>query len=525
MKKILLLISIFVFSYAAVQAQSFTSVSVTSITQTDAMLNASVDLTGGSGNYYIKYLYQLQSDPPFSWNDNGWSGALASGSTHNDSKALSGLTAGTGYNYKAELYDANGTLITTSSTVAFTTSSATAPTGMVTGTVENVDYNSAEVNTNTIGDDGGDAITSYGIKYGKNDPPTSTKEMGSTGFGSYPANYNASVSGLDPSTKYYVRSYATNSQGTSEGSSKSFYTEPSSSGSVSISGLTDTDHTKLTLDMSGGDGTGKIVVGYLSGASTTIPSDGTTYSGNTSYGSGDALGSGTVLYVGTGTSINITNLDGDNNDYDFYVYHYAGSGTDINYLQINPASAQTNTTEFPIELLSFTAKNDNGNVLINWSTASEWDNDYFEIERSTDAVNFEVIANIPGAGYSNEVLTYSAQDNAALEGTVYYRLKQTDYDGAFTYSYILPITIGAANDLQISNVINNDHSISFVYNNSNGGNTQVQLLDINGRVVKTTQVSGEGSQLVRIGMYGLSHGVYVLRLTLNDQTIVKKVVF
>jgi hypothetical protein len=277
--------------------------------------------------------------------------------------------------------------------------------------------------------------------------------------------------------------------------------------------------------MTGGDGTGKIVVGYLSGASTTIPSDGTEYTGNAAYGSGEALGSGYVLYVGTGSSVTITNLDGDNDDYDFYVYHYAGSGTDINYLQINPAAAHTNTTEFPIELLSFTAKNDNGNVLINWSTASEWDNDYFEIERSTDAENFEVIANVPGAGYSNEVLTYSIQDNAALEGTVYYRLKQTDYDGAFTYSYVLPITIGAANDLQISNVITKGNSISFVYNNNNGGNTQLQLLDINGRVVKTQQVSGEGSQLVRIGMYGLSHGVYVLHLTLNDQIIVKKVVF
>jgi hypothetical protein len=526
MKRILLLISILIFSYGAVVGQSFTSTSVDNITQTSVRLKASVDLTSGSGNYYIKYLYQLQSDPPFSWNDAGWSGALASGSTYNDTKNLSGLTAGTGYNYKAELYDGSGSLVTTSSpTVAFTTSSATAPTGMVTGTIENVDHNSAEINTNTVGDDGGDDITSYGIKYGTSDPPTSTKEMGNTGFSSYPANFNASVSGLDASTKYYVRSYATNSTGTSEGSSKSFYTEPSSSGSVSISGLTDTDHTKLTLDMSGGDGTGKIVVGYLSGASTTIPSDGKTYSGNTSYGSGDALGSGTVLYVGTGASVNITNLDGDNNDYDFYVYHYAGSGSDINYLQINPASAQTNTTEFPIDLLSFTAENADNAVIINWATASEFDNDLFEIERSTDAENFEVIASVPGAGYSNELINYSIKDADLLEGTVYYRLKQTDYNGAFTYSYILPVTIGETNDIQISNIISKETSISFVYNNNNGGKTQMQLLDASGRIIKSQEVNGDGSQLIRMNMRGRSHGIYILHITLDNQTITKKVVF
>jgi len=525
MKKILLLITVFIFSYGVVQAQSFTSVSVSNISQTDVQLNASVDLTGGSGNYYIKYLYQLASDPPFSWNEAGWSNALASGSTYNDSKALSGLTAGTNYNYKAELYDGSGSLVTTSSTVAFTTLSATAPTGMVTGTVENIDYNSAEVNTNTIGDDGGDEITSYGLKYGTSDPPTSTKEMGTTGFSSYPANFNASVSGLNPSTKYYVRSYATNSIGTSEGSSKSFYTEPSSSGSVSISGLSDADHTKLTLDMTGGDGTGKIVVGYLSGASTTTPSDGTTYTGNTAYGSGDALGSGYVLYVGTASSVTITNLDGDNNDYDFYVYHYAGSSSDINYLQINPASVSTNTTEFPIELLSFTAKNTENGVEINWSTASEWDNDYFEIERSFDAEHFESIARVAGAGYSNEILNYSVTDYDKLEGTVYYRLKQTDYNGAFTNSYILPVTIGAEGDIQISNVISDENRISFVYNNAVGGKTQIQLLDVSGRVVKSYEVSGEGSKLIRFGMSDMSHGVYVLHLMMNDQTIVQKVVY
>jgi hypothetical protein len=164
-------------------------------------------------------------------------------------------------------------------------------------------------------------------------------------------------------------------------------------------------------------------------------------------------------------------------------------------------------------------------VEIKWSTASEWDNDYFEIERSFDAEHFESIARVAGAGYSNEILNYSVTDYDKLEGTVYYRLKQTDYNGAFTNSYILPVTIGAEGDIQISNVISDENRISFVYNNAVGGKTQIQLLDVSGRVVKSYEVSGEGSKLIRFGMSDMSHGVYVLHLMMNDQTIVQKVVY
>jgi len=84
----------------------------------------------------------------------------------------------------------------------------------------------------------------------------------------------------------------------------------------------------------------------------------------------------------------------------------------------------------PISLLSFNAVCENNVVDITWTTATEINNDYFTIQRSTDAVNWEFVKNIPGSGNSNTVLYYATTDDYPYSGTSYYRLKQTDFDGS-----------------------------------------------------------------------------------------------
>ncbi|MBL4708613.1 MAG: T9SS type A sorting domain-containing protein, partial [Flavobacteriales bacterium] len=88
----------------------------------------------------------------------------------------------------------------------------------------------------------------------------------------------------------------------------------------------------------------------------------------------------------------------------------------------------------PIELNYFKAKKKDQHVELNWQTASEINNNFFTVERSSDAVNFEEIGIVDGAGNSNQVLDYSLLDFNPLKGSAYYRLKQTDFDGAFEYS-------------------------------------------------------------------------------------------
>ncbi len=91
----------------------------------------------------------------------------------------------------------------------------------------------------------------------------------------------------------------------------------------------------------------------------------------------------------------------------------------------------------PIELLDFSASCKNNLVIINWSTSSETNNDYFTLERSVDAQDWVIVAKINGMGNSNTLTNYSFTDTNSFISTVYYRLKQTDFDGKFTYSGVV----------------------------------------------------------------------------------------
>lgn len=91
----------------------------------------------------------------------------------------------------------------------------------------------------------------------------------------------------------------------------------------------------------------------------------------------------------------------------------------------------------PIELISFTIKSAGVFVLLEWTTASEINNNYFTLERSVDGNNFKTISTISGAGNSNTFLHYSEVDYEPQIGTSYYRLKQTDFNGDFAYSGIV----------------------------------------------------------------------------------------
>lgn len=87
----------------------------------------------------------------------------------------------------------------------------------------------------------------------------------------------------------------------------------------------------------------------------------------------------------------------------------------------------------PIELLFFKARCKESNRLLTWSTASEINNNYFSIERSPDARSWSILAKIAGAGNSSDKRDYSYLDVSNYPGSVYYRLKQTDYDGKQEY--------------------------------------------------------------------------------------------
>jgi hypothetical protein len=91
-------------------------------------------------------------------------------------------------------------------------------------------------------------------------------------------------------------------------------------------------------------------------------------------------------------------------------------------------------TPLPIELLRFNARLIDTHVAIDWATASELNNDYFVVERAGEDLVWEQLMTVNGAGNSNELIRYQEKDRSPLRGISYYRLKQVDFDGEFSYS-------------------------------------------------------------------------------------------
>lgn len=133
----------------------------------------------------------------------------------------------------------------------------------------------------------------------------------------------------------------------------------------------------------------------------------------------------------------------------------------------------------PVELISFTSSHHNGNVTLDWVTASELNNDRFEIEQSIDGSIFRTIGEVKGAGTINEEQQYSFIHATPAFGINYYRLKQVDFDGVFEYSPVLRVnTDQLTSQLQVLQNPTRDHRLRFIYNGAT--NPTIRIFDASG---------------------------------------------
>jgi hypothetical protein len=167
----------------------------------------------------------------------------------------------------------------------------------------------------------------------------------------------------------------------------------------------------------------------------------------------------------------------------------------------------------PIELIYFSAELKDQEVLCKWETASEKNNDYFEVERSLNGTEFVSIGTVRGAGTTTERKDYSLLDKDDCQELRYYRLKQVDFDGKFTYSDPVAINCSMSKDeLKVYPNPGKNSIISSFYQNENGSVT-LQWLDVLGKVVKEeTHDAIKGFNMVKTDISALSNGVYYIRI-------------
>jgi len=182
----------------------------------------------------------------------------------------------------------------------------------------------------------------------------------------------------------------------------------------------------------------------------------------------------------------------------------------------------------PIQLIKFEATCSNNSVNIDWSTATETNNDYFTIERSVDASNWEFVKKINGGGNSNSILNYSLTDNNPLNDISYYRLTQTDYDGKFvTFSPVTVVCSEAQLNAEVSYYPNpfTSEVIASVQNLASG-NTTVKVYDIFGTEVFKRNISQEelGLKTFSLNLADLAAGIYTVELSNDNYSGITKIV-
>lgn len=184
----------------------------------------------------------------------------------------------------------------------------------------------------------------------------------------------------------------------------------------------------------------------------------------------------------------------------------------------------------PVELISFTVQPLDSDILLNWQTATEINNDKFIVERSIDGINFEAIGEVEGNGTTSELHDYSfLDDNVVMGITYYYRLKQVDFDGAYDYTIILSATIEIENQSQFEigdlypNPAGEFTNVPMLIPSKFEGEANVQVYSVIGKLVHESKLDLiEGSNVYTLDISEIPDGNYIINFEAAFGLVTKK---
>ncbi|MFY0651298.1 MAG: T9SS type A sorting domain-containing protein [Cyclobacteriaceae bacterium] len=183
--------------------------------------------------------------------------------------------------------------------------------------------------------------------------------------------------------------------------------------------------------------------------------------------------------------------------------------------------SESGASVLPVELLYFKGNSNDSKIELTWATATEIDNDYFEIEKSPDGTKFAKIGEVPGNGDSNEVINYSYTDENVRGVQNFYRLKQVDYDGKFEYFNIIMVLNAGASGVSIyPNPVQNKLIKIQVENLLQDDLVRIELADLSGKILQKT-AGYKGT--FELSTEALLQGTYLVRVSRGKSTQVRKV--
>ncbi len=225
------------------------------------------------------------------------------------------------------------------------------------------------------------------------------------------------------------------------------------------------------------------------GASTILTASGaTTYSWSPATGLNTTSGATVVANPTTTTTYTVT-------------------GTNATGCSSTNQVIVTVSNPLPVELMTFTARSAGPVSVLNWATATEYNNDYFAVERSADGLAFALLGQVAGAGTSSSLRSYSFTDERPPVAVAYYRLRQVDYVGAATYSPVVSVTsIRHPGDWLVRTALARHYLIQGALDAS----SRFTVLDVMGRNVFGQAVAPDRAEVV---IPALPAGVYLFQLS------------
>jgi len=178
----------------------------------------------------------------------------------------------------------------------------------------------------------------------------------------------------------------------------------------------------------------------------------------------------------------------------------------------------------PVELTQFKALPENNHVLLNWTTHTEVNSSYFEVQHSTTNRDWQTLWKIDAAGNSLQLLDYEHIHHSPVIGDNYYRLKMIDLDGSYEYS-----------DTEVVRFKRSDNRLTIYPNPTNGEFTvalgvearhpvQLSVIDATGRMIYTEETILNGTQNAIIDLSHVAKGTYLVTVKTDKEQFAKRLI-
>ncbi len=238
------------------------------------------------------------------------------------------------------------------------------------------------------------------------------------------------------------------------------------------------------------------------------------------HGGGGGGGQGAIIFSTAQPTVNIasTTNNGSGGRNNAAGSSYAGNGGGASNSGILSMGGP-----LPVEALSFIGKKEADKVRLSWTTTGEQNVTLYTVEHSHDARNFTAIGDRKASG-SVYGSSYEMLDEQPFEGMIYYRLKQTDRNRAYSYSPIVAVSFESEKDFSLfPNPSEAGTSVYLSLQDASAGNVEIAIFDLTGTCIYTQQSSREEGKALQINA-SLHQGIYLVRLHTGNRSLIKKLV-